>query len=75
METTPVDLSKLSDVIEKDVVKKIEYDELVEKLLMLFRLVNLLKKTDYEGKINEINCKIPSITSLATTTALNDVKN
>ena len=28
----PVDLSKLSDVVKNDVVKKIEYNELVKKV-------------------------------------------
>ena len=33
--TTPVDLSKLSDVVKNEVVKKIGYDELVFRLLIL----------------------------------------
>ena len=32
LETTPVDLSKLSNVVKNDVVKKTEYDELVKKV-------------------------------------------
>ena len=31
LETTPVDLRKLSNVVKNDVVKKTEYDELVKK--------------------------------------------
>ena len=38
-----VDLSKLSDVVKIDVVKKNVYDKLVKKL-MPFILANLLKK-------------------------------
>ena len=49
----PVDLSKLSDVVKNDVVKK----------------------TDYNAKIAEIENKIPDITKLATKTALNTVEN
>ena len=30
--SVPVDLSKLSDVVKNDVVKKTEYDELVKKI-------------------------------------------
>ena len=30
--SVPVDLSKLSDIVKIDVVKKIEYDELVKKI-------------------------------------------
>ena len=32
LETTPVDLSKLSNVVKKDVVKKIVYDELIKNV-------------------------------------------
>ena len=41
--------------------------------LMPLILVDLLKKTNYDSKINEIKSEIPSITGLATTTVLNDV--
>ena len=34
----------------------------------------LVKKTDYDNKINDFEGKIPSITGLATTTALTAVK-
>ena len=40
------------------------------KKLMLLILVDLIKKTDYNAKIKDINDKIPSITNLATTDAL-----
>ena len=32
LETTPVDLRKLSNVVKNDVVKKTEYNELVKKV-------------------------------------------
>ena len=32
LETTPVDLSKLSDVAKNEIVKKTVYDELVKKI-------------------------------------------
>ena len=35
--------------------------------------MDLLKKTNYYSKIDEIKSEIPSITGLATTTVLNDV--
>ena len=38
-------------------------------------LVDLLRKTDYNTKIIEIEGKIPSITGLATTAALTAVEN
>ena len=39
LETTPVDLSKLSNVVKNDVVRKTEYNELVKK-------VNKINTTD-----------------------------
>ena len=39
LETTPVHLSKLSDVVNNDVVKKTEYDELVKTLTILKLLI------------------------------------
>ena len=38
-------------------------------------LVVLLRKTDYNTKITEIEGKIPDISNLATKTALTDVEN
>ena len=49
LETTPVDLSKPSDVVKNKVVKK----------------------TEYNAKIKDIEDKIPDITILATKSALN----
>ena len=51
--SAPADLSKLSDVVKNDVVKK----------------------TDYNAKIAEIENKVPDISNLATKTALNTVEN
>ena len=39
LETTPVGLSKLKNEVKNDVIKKTEYDELVEK-------VNAIQTTD-----------------------------
>ena len=38
-------------------------------------LVDLLKKTDYNAKITEIESRIPSISGLATTSALTVVES
>ena len=51
--TVPVDLSKISNVVKNDVVKK----------------------TDYNTKITEIEDKIPDISGLATKTTLTTVEN
>ena len=60
LETTPVDLSKLSHVVKNDFVKKTEYDELVYKVtaIQFTDPSDLVKKTDYNTKINEIKNKI-----------------
>ena len=63
--STPVDLSKKSDVV-KNVVKKTEYDELLKKCNAI-DTGGLVQKRDYDSKINEIQGKIPSVTCLATT--------
>ena len=49
----PVDLSKLSDVVKSDVIKK----------------------TDYNAKITEIENRIPNISNFATKTALTNLSN
>ena len=51
--SVPIDLSKLSDVVKNDVIKK----------------------TDYNDKITEIENKIPDISNLATKTALTNWSN
>ena len=59
----PVDLSKLSDVVKNDVVKKTEYKKLVTKVDNI-DTANFVKKTkyekdesDFENKINKIDKK------------------
>ena len=63
--TVPVDLSKLSNVVRNDVVKKTVYDKLVTKVDNI-DTSGLVKKTDYKTKITEIESKIPDISGLAT---------
>ena len=60
LETTPVDLSKLSDVVENEVIKKTKYNELVKKgnSINTTDSSNLVKKADYNTKINDIEKKI-----------------
>ena len=86
----PVDLSKLSDAVKNDVVRKaivnaIDTSDFVLKTKCdtdKSELENkipdtsgLVKKTDYNTKINEIEGKIPDISNLATKTALTTVEN
>ena len=93
----PVDLSKLSDVVKNDVVKKTVYEELVDKVnstdssgfvlntnydtdkkeseSKIRDTSGIVKKTDYNAKITEIEVIIPSISRLATNAALTTVEN
>ena len=66
--TVPVDLSKLSNVVKNDFVKKTVYDKLVAKVNNIDTLV---KKTDYNTKITEIEDKIPDSISFGKKTDYN----
>ena len=64
--SVPLDLSKSSDVVKNNVVKKIEYNKLGTKVDNI-DTTNFVKKTkcekdgsDFEDKIN----KIPDVTTL-----------
>ena len=61
LETTPADLSKLSDVLGNNVVKKILCNELAKKVnaIQTNDTTNLVKKADYTTKIQDIENKIP----------------
>ena len=60
----PVDLSKLSDVIKKDVVKKDEYDKLVAKVNNNIDTSDFVLKTNYQTDKTELESKIPDISGL-----------
>ena len=66
LETTPVDLSKLSDAVKNKVVKKTEYDELVENVnsIIIADTSNLVKKADYNRKIGETEKKTLTIVNI-----------
>ena len=64
------DLRKLSDVLKNDVVKKTMYDKLIT-IVNAIGTSELVTKTDYDAKIKDIEDKIPSITNVATNSALN----
>ena len=59
LETTPAELIKLSNVVKNDVFKKTEHDELVKKVnaIQTTNTSNLVKKIDYNTKINETENK------------------
>ena len=60
LETNPVDLSKLSDVVKNEVVKKSEYNELIKKVdaIQTTDTSNLVKKKlTITQKVSEIEKK------------------
>ena len=56
----PVDLSKLSDVVKNDVVKKTEYNKLVTKVDNI-DTTNFVKKNKYEKDGSDFEDKISKI--------------
>ena len=58
----PTDLTKLSNVVKNDVVKKTDYNKLVAKVDNI-GTSGLVKETDYNTKITEIEDKIPGSSS------------
>ena len=72
--TVPIDLSKLSNVVKNDVVKKTEYDKLVGNVNNIDSS-DFVLKTKYSTNKTELENKIPGISNLATKTALTTVEN
>ena len=70
----PSDLSKLSNVVKNDVVKKLDYNKLVTKVNNI-DTSDFVLKTNYNTKITELENKIPDISNSATKTALTTVEN
>ena len=69
--TVPADLSKLSNKVKHDVVKKTVYDKFDAKVNNI-DTSGLVKKTDYNTKISEIEDKIPDNTGLVKKTDYNN---
>ena len=59
----PVDLSKLSDVVKNDVVKKTVYDKLVAKVNSI-DTSRFVLKTNYDADKKELENKIPDTSGL-----------
>ena len=70
----PVDLNKLSGVVKNDVVEKSVFKtkNIEDKIP---GITNLVINTTVNAKINEVKGEIPSITDLATITALTAVES
>ena len=72
----PVDLSKLSDVVKHDVVKKDVHNAKIKNIEdKIPDITNLATKTTLNAKINEVKGETPNITNLPTTSALTTVEN
>ena len=59
----PVDLSKLSDIVKNDVIKKTVYDKLVAKVNNI-GTSNFVLKTNYNADKAELEKKIPDTSDL-----------
>ena len=81
MTSAPIDLAKLSNVVKNVVVKKTEYDKLVNKVNGIDN-TNFVSRTkcendgsDFEDKIDKIDKKIPDVSDLVKKSALTAVEN
>ena len=70
----PVDLSKLSDVVKNDVVKKAVYDKLVAKVNNI-DTSDFVLKTKYQTDKTELEKKIPDVTDFVKKTKLTELEN
>ena len=70
----PVDLSKLSDVVKNDVVKKTVYDKLVAKVDNI-DTSDFVLKTKYNTDKTELEKKIPDVTDFVKKTKLTELEN
>ena len=61
--SVPADLSKLSDVVKNDVVKKTDYDKLVAKVDNI-DTSGFVLKTKYDTDKSELENKIPDTSGL-----------
>ena len=70
----PVDLSKLSDVVKNDIVKKTAYNELVAKVDNI-DTSGLGLKTKYDTDKSELENKIPNVTDFLKKAKLTELEN
>ena len=70
----PDDLSKLSDIVKNNVVKKAVYDKLVSKVNNI-DTSDFALKTKYQTDKIEIEKKIPNVGSLVKKTKLTELEN
>ena len=76
----PVYLSKLSDLVKNDVLKKDEYNAMIKNIEdKIHDITNLATNASINAKINEVKGEVRTFTNLATNVSLqakiNKVKN
>ena len=70
------DLSKLTDVVKIDVVKKDVYNASIKNIEdKIPNFTNFVTTAAFNAKVNKVKGRIPSITNLGTTTALTAFEN
>ena len=69
----PTDLSKLSNVVKNDVVKKNDYDKLVTKVNAI-DTSGFVLKTNYDTDKSELENKIPDTSSLVKITKITEIE-
>ena len=70
----PVDLSKLTDVVKNDVVKKTVYDKLVTKVNNI-DTSDFVLKTKYNTDKTELENKIPNVNDILKEAKLTELEN
>ena len=70
----PVDVSKLSDVVKNDVIKKTVYDKLVAKVDNI-DTSDFVLKTKYQTDKTELEKKIPDVSNLVKKAKLTELEN
>ena len=70
----PVDLSKLSDVVKNNVVKKVVYDQLLAKVNNI-DTSDFVLKVKYQTDKAELEKKIPNVTDFVKKTKLTELEN
>ena len=72
----PTDLSKLSNVVKNDVIKKDVYDKLVAKINNInIDSGKFILKSDYDADKTKLEIKIPDVSGFPSKTALATVEN
>ena len=73
--SVPVDLSKLSDVVKYDVVKKAVYDKLVAKVSNNIDISDFVLKAKYNIDKTGLEKKIPGVTDFVKKVKLTELEN